>query len=1126
MKKQTFITNSKESTSLKKRLYQLIEHSKELKFLVGFFYFSGWQQLYEALRERDDLVIKILVGLQVDSMLGQMVEVAGVENNLSVEEKLEQFFTSLTRALNTEEMDIKDFYEQVDFFIGLIESDRLHIRKTSDPNHAKLYLFKIKDTLQGLAEARFITGSSNLTKAGMLEQNEFNVEIGDYGTEEAEVYFDWLWNTAIPITEVKQRKSQLINAIYRKTQAATVTPFEAYTLVLKNYIELHEQKKVKPQVIKLLEERGYDRYAYQMDAVNQALSILESYNGVIIADVVGLGKSIIASMIAKHTGKRGMIICPPGLMGDPNANSGWRKYMHDFRLYDWEIRSSGDLEKALDYVNEHGDDLEIIIIDEAHRFRNQDTLAYEQLSAICRNRQVIMLTATPFNNSPADIFALLKLFIIPGKSKITLDDNLEARFSNYNYLFKRLSFIARYHNSNDGDKIKRVERYYQDIFGELPVDMAKVNRRARYLAGQIRSVIEPVVIRRNRLDLKNDPIYQNEVTGLPEVENPVEMFFALDSMQSAFYDSVINAYFGEKGRFSGAIYRPFIYEKATNIDQLDEEGNREFQQQQNLYDFMRRLLVKRFESSFGAFTRSIENFIAIHQLVLQFIKNSGGKYILDRKLMERIYEEDQEDIQKSLDDFARQLENKKVPKNYRVYDVNKFQMKDDFLSAIQSDLQLLQDIRQEIDKLYLVENDPKAECLVQLVKNILSEKPRVGEPQRKVIIFTEFIDTVHHLQQWLEIAFPNKVLYVDGVLNTQKTKQLLVNFDASVKKIEQQNQFEILLTTDRLSEGVNLNRAGAVINYDIPWNPTRVIQRIGRINRIGQIIFQKLRIYNFFPSEQGADIVKSRQIAGQKMFVIHNTLGEDARIFEIDETPTASDLYTRINTNPDDYEDESLLTRIRKIYYDIADQYPTTIERISSLPPRVKTSKSFTANQLTVVRRKGLGLYIQHIKDTNQEKMIIGNLLFEDTLPLIKCEYDEERVSPSSRFWPAYELIKGYTEVYKLNRSDASLETKALNNLQSALRYYGEELEAYRTFIQTLIKDLRSFRTLSKYSLRRLAAVDLKPGNKKDIKQFNQDLGYLYSYLGEDYLVEVEQRTQSIQSEILIAIENVKNANG
>jgi HKD family nuclease len=111
----------------------------------------------------------------------------------------------------------------------------LLIRKTADPNHAKLYLFNIKDELQGLVDQKFITGSSNLTRAGVLEQNEFNVEIGDYGTEQAEAYFDALWETAVPISERKDRKQYLINLVRNRSQAAQVTPFEAYVKVLKTY---------------------------------------------------------------------------------------------------------------------------------------------------------------------------------------------------------------------------------------------------------------------------------------------------------------------------------------------------------------------------------------------------------------------------------------------------------------------------------------------------------------------------------------------------------------------------------------------------------------------------------------------------------------------------------------------------------------------------------------------------------------------------------------------------------------------------------------------------------------------------------------------------------------------------
>lgn len=1118
---KAFITNSPDAKSLKKRLYQLIIHSEELKFLVGFFYFSGWQEIYEALKSREDLNIKILVGLQVDSLLGRSLEVSDEENNLSGDEKADRFFDSLGKALNNEELDIQPFYEQVDFFISLIEKERLIIRKTLEPNHAKLYLFKMKPELQGLMAAKFITGSSNLTRAGMLEQNEFNVEIGDYGTDEAEKYFDTLWETAVKISENDYRRTTLIDIIRNKSQAATVTPYEGYAMALKNYLEVQEQRKVKPQIIRLLESKGYNVFSYQVDAVNQALTVLENYHGVIIADVVGLGKSVIASMIAKNIGKRGMVLCPPGLIGDNRNLSGWNKYRHDFELYDWEIRSSGDLEAVAEYMTEYGQDIEVIVVDEVHRFRNQDTAAYEHLSNICRNRQVIMLTATPFNNSPADIFALLKLFIVPGKSKISLDDNLEARFASYNYLFKRLSFISKNWNSSKVEKRKKTEKYYQDIFGTLPIDLNQVKLRSQRMGKEMRGIIEPVLIRRNRIDLKKDSYYKEEVKNLPVMQNPSEMFYSLDKKQSIFYDQVINDYFGDGSQFTGAIYRPFAYEKQTDLDDLDESGNRELQQQQNLYDFMRRLLVKRFESSFGAFAKSINSFIRVHSLVLEFINNSGGKYILDRSLLEKIYQLDQDEIEKALEEFASNIDPKKLPKNQRIYNVYNFQYKEKFIADVNSDLSLLKKIREQIINLKLVDNDPKAEKLIELIKEVINGNKAKGEPVRKVIIFTEFIDTVSHLRTWLENSFSDHCLFVEGQLTSSLAEKVLNNFDAGVKKRKQEDKYKILVTSDKLSEGFNLNRAGAVVNYDIPWNPTRVIQRVGRINRIGQKIFNELYLYNFFPTEQGSDIVKSREIAGQKMYLIHNTLGEDAKIFEIDETPTASELYTRINVNPDDLEDESLSTKIRSIYFKIMNEHPEVINKISALPVRVKTAKAFESNHLTVIRRKGLGLFVQHIDDTRQLNADIEYLLFEEALEYLECEFTEPKIRTSINFWPCYERIKSHQESYSVKNIDTSIEIKAFNNLISSLKYFHTELEDYVPFIRTLIKDLKEYRTLSKYSLRRIASVDLIPDKKTNLKQFAKEIAYLRNYLGESYLEEVERKLGSTKSEVIIAYENV-----
>ena len=140
----------------------------------------------------------------------------------------------------------------------------------------------------------FITGSSNLTRAGLSGQEEFNVEIKDYGFNEANEYFDELWESAIPISEIEDRKEFLVKFIQHKTQVANVTPFEAYALVLKTYLDLRQNDELRHDVVGFLDKIGYKKYSYQLDAVNQALKIINEYNGVIIADVVGLGKSVIA----------------------------------------------------------------------------------------------------------------------------------------------------------------------------------------------------------------------------------------------------------------------------------------------------------------------------------------------------------------------------------------------------------------------------------------------------------------------------------------------------------------------------------------------------------------------------------------------------------------------------------------------------------------------------------------------------------------------------------------------------------------------------------------------------------------------------------------------------------------
>ncbi len=1118
-----FITNTEKKKTLNQRLQNLIDISEELKFLTGFFYFSGWDKLYEALKKNEKARFKILVGLEVCRYANQIIEIGNNDPSLSSMEHFNNFIQSLDAGLNNEETDNKNFYLRINFFINMLYENRLIIKKTLNPNHSKLYLFKYNLAFQKSLDKTggFITGSSNLTKAGISEQEEFNIEISDYGFSDAEKYFDNLWEQAISITDDDVQKKIVIDFLQNKTQTAQVSPYEAYAYILKTFIRLHQVKQINPFLERLLETTEFKKYAYQLDAVNQALNIIDEYNGVIIADVVGLGKSVIACLIAKQLGKKGLIICPPGLIGDKKKNTGWHQYKNEFKLDNWDIESVGKIEELAESMQKNKFNYEVIILDEAHRFRNQDTANYSALEDITKNKKVILLTATPFNNSPSDIYSLLKLFIIPGRSGITLEKNIHASFVSDTYKFKIISYILKNYQSKNAAKQKKAEQYYQKLFKlKPPVDIKLIKEYLRLLANGIKQKIMPVVIRRNRIDLTSDFEYKKEIKDLSEPQDPKELFYELTKEQSEFYDKIIYDYFGEDGNFKGAIYRPFEYETKTKIEK-DREENRVYIQQKNLFDFMRRLLVKRFESSFGAFEKSIERFLKIHKIVKSFIQSSG-LYILDRKAINTAYNQDENEedftsqaIQKALEEFKKRGETKNSPKHTRIYQIDNFKYKEKFLEDINNDIALFETIQQSIKDLNLVESDPKRKKVFETVKPILNKKQN---PKQKIIIYTEYADTVLHLKNYFKQKLNNRALICEGGNISKKfAADLEANFNARYK--EQKDDYDILITTDKLSEGFNLNRAGLVINYDIPWNPTRVIQRLGRINRIGAKVFDKLYIYNFFPTEQGADFVKSKEIASEKMFLIHNALGEDVKIFEADETPSASKMFKKINLKPDNEKELSLLTIVRNEYQKIKTEHPEVIERIKKLPVRIKTAKNFKEDNIIVLRKKGLALFTVKAEHKNG-KYNIKEIPFDNFFNLAQADFKTKRVELSEKFWKAYENIKTYEPKHQTRASDISLDNKAINSLKSLLKNQPEELSPeLAAFVNTLLKDIKHYKTLSEYKLRNLILSE----NKDPYKKLIQNIKNLQRRIGADYLDIILKRSLSIKEEIIVSVENQRD---
>ncbi|MDP8203116.1 MAG: helicase-related protein, partial [Candidatus Tenebribacter mawsonii] len=767
--------------------------------------------------------------------------------------------------------------------------------------------------------------------------------------------------------------------------------------------------------------------------------------------------------------------------------------------------------------NERG--YEVVIVDEAHRFRNQDTAAYEALTDICRGKQVILLTATPFNNSPADIFSLLKLFIVPGKSGITIEPDLEGRFHSYNYRFRNLSLILKYYNSDDTDKRQKAEKLYTKMFGlEPPVDISIVKENVRQMANNIKNVITPIIIRRNRLDLREDFEYKKEVQNLSEIKDPEEIFYELSKEQSEFYNKIIKDYFSEDGIFSGAIYRPFVYEHKPK-KKKDEETNRAFQQQKNLFDFMRRLLVKRFESSFGAFEKSIERFLRTHIMVRKFIKKSG-KYFLDRKVIDSIYNEEDgaEDftmkaIEEAIEEFKIRAIDKTSPKHSTIYEIDKFEFKDKFNKDIENDITLFEQILKEIKKLNLVNNDPKRKAVLENVKKVLAKE---NNPKRKILLFSEYTDTVRHLKGYFEKELTNRVMFCDGNISKTFARELDANFNAKYE--DPKDDYDILVTSDKLSEGVNLNRAGLIINYDIPWNPTRVIQRVGRINRISTKVFDELYINNIFPTEQGASQVKIREIAEQKMFLIHNALGEDSKIFNPDEEPTASGLFNKINSNPNEDDELSIVTLVRNEYNKMKQEHPEVIERIEDLPTRTKTAKAFEVSNTVVLRKKGMALFSM-IAQMNSEKIEVSEKTFQELYDFVKCSFEEKRLPLSKQFWKNYEKVKTFKPQYKSGSKTLSIEQKAINSLKSLLKQKREQIDQKLiSFIDTLLLDIKRYRTLPTYTLRKLVLPEKT--NKEPYDVLIKNIVDLKRKIGIDYLEIILKRTSNIDDDIIIAVEN------
>ena len=348
----------------------------------------------------------------------------------------------------------------------------------------------------------------------------------------------------------------------------------------------------------------FSSLCYQIDAINQGIDRINKFDGVIIADVVGLGKSIIASTIAHNLGLKTIIIAPPHLCDQ------WDDYRIDFD-FNAKVYSTGKIKEALDKFKDTDEEL-LIILDEAHKHRNEDSESYKVLHQLCAGNKVVALSATPFNNDPKDIYALIKLFNTPGQSTLKTVENLSMEFHE---LFKEYKKIRRdLRRSKNGD------------------NESEIKIRSDKIADRLRIMIEPLVIRRSRLDLNAIEEYRKDLEkqnfAFAAVRPPQLLEYELGDYTDLYIDT-LDKISSEDADFIGARYKPITYirpgsdffNKIKGEETAEEVKQSMGQAQTNVAKFMRRLLVKRFESSVDAFIRSLDNMIASSEKMLSWIES-------------------------------------------------------------------------------------------------------------------------------------------------------------------------------------------------------------------------------------------------------------------------------------------------------------------------------------------------------------------------------------------------------------------------------------------------------------------------------------------------------------------------
>ncbi|HNZ60945.1 MAG TPA: helicase-related protein [Methanofastidiosum sp.] len=857
--------------------------------------------------------------------------------------------------------------------IDFLKRDNVEVKLFEDFLHGKAYIF---DNL-------IVIGSSNFTGAGLTRYGELNT----WKQQSQAVYTKKEWFEKFWAESFDFKKDLLDLLDSSRYGSKEYTPYQVYIKALYE-LQKNDIKEEHEEADSSLPASKVNLTEFQEDAIYRIESRLKKYGFIIIADSVGLGKTWIAKKIIEKRGyyrrENILVICPAQL------KSMWSKELKSIDVKDnilsqEELASEDYLKKLKNVIKDNLSTIRLVVIDESHNFRNPLSNKWEHLFNLLsehitkkgKKPEILMLTATPINNSIWDLYWQIMLLTLQNQRSFS-KDNIENLFK----FFKEVE--------KDGDPT-----LLSDLLNEISV------RRTRdYIVKNYPEAFVTINNEEKRI-----------IFPKRELEN---INYSLEETYAGLYREISEII---TNKLTMAYYRLLDYKKDEELTKEEEFLRGRMIAIEGIFST---ILLKRLESSIEAFRISIGKHI-------DFL-TTFKKYILEGKLVTKEF------FSKYLMNLDEELEDEELIQSLEDFKLEKYN-KDNLLQDIDSDIKILNTI---LDKVNTIK--PKNDAKLISLKKILYDLSRKGQ----VVIFTYYADTLNYIYKEINSDSQFSKIKIQAISSSGLTSK---NPNERVKILEDfsSHKIDILMSTDVLSEGQNLQSAQFLINYDLHWNPTRMIQRAGRIDRIGSP-FSKIHVYNFFPERELESLLRLLEYLQKKILDIDHSVGLDQTVLGEQIHPKVFGIMRRIKN-----KDSTVIEEIESDAFGGGEQFYQPLkdylkskakEEIESIPNGVYSglqSKMFAG--IFFYYKYDNDFHFWYLHDFKNNRLIKNKT---EILNYIKCPPEEKRVIPDF-----------FEKIYEINHSIVDDIRKVYQNLEASQDQDSQIKELSSSKSNKFIRDIR-----------------------------------------------------------------------